>query len=163
MGKTEPLVHKYDILRYFTGVDNGGYSTCITEYTRPSFLDHPWWEGSTISNCVGLAAGLFNLVRGRGRLFKWPKGHANTLYATCRKPGSGYMTSKDPHTFGVCCYDIGEMGHVLFILWAFSKTRCVGIESNFTGTTANKRLLRILIGNPRKWYTGYQGCITDFT
>lgn len=116
-----------------------------------------------MSNCVGLAWGLFNLDRGRGRLFKRLTGDAGELYAKAYRTGSGFMTSKTPKSSSIACYGVGEYGHVVYILHAFEPDRCVGIESNYSGTTANGRLLRVKIGNPKKWYAKYQGCITDFT
>lgn len=37
-----------EIQKYFTAKEYGGYSDCTTHLT------HKWWNGSTVSNCVGL-------------------------------------------------------------------------------------------------------------
>ena len=145
-----------EIQKYFTAKEYGGYSDCTTD------LQHIWWKGSTISNCVGLAWGLFNLDRGRGRNFRRMRGDAKDLYPACYQKGSGYMTGKTPVSSSIVCYDNGGKGHVVYILWAFESTRCVGIESNYSGTTANKLCLRVKIGDPKKWYKGYQGVIKDY-
>lgn len=73
------------------------------------------------------------------------------------------MTSKTPKSSSIACYDVGENGHVVYLLHVWSNGQAVGIESNYSGTLANKKLLRVKLGDPKKWYSGYQGCITDFT
>lgn len=147
----------YEIQKYFTDKAHGGYSTCTTD------LDHPWWAGSTISNCVGLVWGLFNLDRGMGKNFKRIENcHAKDIYPRARKTGSGYLVNTAPKSSSIACYNVGEYGHVVYLLWVWKSGAAVGIESNYSGDISNKKLLRVKFGNPKRWYSGYQGCVYDF-
>lgn len=145
-----------EIQKYFTAKEYGGYSDCTTD------LDHHWWTGSTISNCVGLAWGLFNLDRGRGVNFRRMRGDAKDIYAACKETGSGFLVGTTPRTSSIACYDNGGKGHVVYILWMWKNGQGVGIESNLSGTLSNKLLLRVKLGDPKKWYKGYQGVIRDY-
>lgn len=145
-----------EIQKYFTAKEFGGYSDCTTD------LKNKWWTGSTLSNCVGLAWGLFNLDRARGRNFRRMKGDAKDIYPACYKKGSGFMTGKTPCSSSIACYDNGGKGHVVYILYVWSNGQAVGIESNLSGTLSNKLLLRVKLGDPKKWYKGYQGVVKDY-
>lgn len=145
-----------EIQKYFTAKEYGGYSDCTTD------LAHYWWTGSTISNCVGFAWGMFNLDRGRGRNFRRIRGDAKDIFPKAKPKGSGFLVGVTPRSSSIACYNNGGKGHVVYILHCFEPNRAVGIESNLSGTTANKLLLRVKIGDPKKWYKGYQGCIYDY-
>ena len=145
-----------EIQKYFTSKAYGGYSDCSTD------LKNQWWTGSTISNCVGFAWGMFNLDRGRRNAFRRVRGDAKDIFAKCRADGSGFLVGQKPKASSIACYDNGGKGHVVYILWVWSNGQAVGIESNLSGTLSNKRLLRVKLGDPKKWYKGYQGCILDY-
>lgn len=146
----------YEIQKYFTGKEYGGYSNCTIN------VKNPWWSGSTLSNCVGLAWGLFNLDRGRGRNFRRIHGDAKDIYPQAVPKGSGYLCGVTPKSSSIACYDNGGAGHVVYLLKVWRDGQAVGIESNWSGTLANKLCLRVKLGNPKKWYKGYQGCIYDY-
>ena len=148
-----------EIKRYFTDTAHGGYSNCISG----SSLKFLWWTGSTLSNCIGLAWGLFNLDRLTGKNFRRVTGNANQIYAKAKKNGSGYLVGQKPKESSIACYDIGDCGHVVYILHMWSSGNGVGIESNYSGNLSNGLLLRVKLGNPKTWYKNYQGCIYDFT
>lgn len=146
-----------EIQKYFTAREYGGYSDCTTD------LKNKWWTGATISNCVGLAWGMFNMDRGRGRNFRRVRGDAKDIYDAAKKTGSGFIVGVKPKASSIACYDNGGKGHVVYILWMWSSGNGVGIESNLSGTLSNKLLLRVKLGDPKKWYKGYQGCVYDYT
>ena len=145
-----------ELQKYFTDKKHGGYSDCTTD------LKNTWWNGATISNCVGFAWGMFNLDRGRRQNFRRMRGHAKDIFPACRADGSGFLVGQTPKASSIACYDNGGKGHVVYILWVWSTGYAVGLESNLSGTTANKLLLRVKLGDPKKWYKGYQGCVYDY-
>ena len=146
----------YEIQKYFTGKAFGGYSDCMTD------VKNPWWSGATLSNCVGLAWGMFNLDRGRGQNFRRVRGDAKDIYPTAKQKGSGFMCGMTPKTSSIACYDNGGAGHVVYLLKVWKDGQAVGIESNYSGTLANKLCLRVKLGNPKKWYKNYMGCVYDY-
>lgn len=146
-----------EIRKYFTSKAFGGYSDCTTD------LNHKWWDGATISNCVGFAWGMFNLDRGRGKNFRRIRGDACDIYPAAKKNGSGYLVGVKPKSSSIACYDNGGKGHVVYLLHVWSNGQAVGIESNLSGTLSNKLLLRVKLGDPKKWYKNYQGCVYDYT
>lgn len=149
----------HELQKYMTNKKFGGYSDCI----YGSSLKHPWWKGSTISNCIGICWGLFNADRGTKHNFRRIAGNAKDIYAKAKKDGSGYLCSYEPKSSSIACYNIGDCGHVVYVLWMFESGVGVGIESNYSGDLSNGLLLRVKIGNPKKWYKNYQGCIYDFS
>lgn len=148
----------YELQKYFTDKAHGGYSTCTTN------IKNKWWDGCTLSNCVGLAWGLFNLDRGMGKNFKRIENcHAKDIYKRARPNGSGYKVGTPPKSSSIACYNVGECGHVVYLLKVWRDGQAVGIESNLSGTLNNGKCLRVKLGNPKNWYSGYQGCVYDFT
>lgn len=145
-----------EIQKYFTAKEFGGYSDCTID------LDHSWWTGSTISNCVGFAWGMFNLDRGRGKNFRRIWGDAKDIYPKAKPTGSGFKVGVPPKSSSIACYNNGGKGHVVYLLWVWKSGQAVGLESNLSGTLSNKLLLRVKLGDPKKWYKGYQGCIYDY-
>ena len=145
-----------EIRKYFTAKTFGGYSDCVTD------LDNSWWKGSTISNCVGFAWGMFNLDRGRAENFRRVRGDAKDIYEKAKKTGSGFLVGVKPKASSIACYDNGGKGHVVYVLHVWSNGQAVGIGSDLSGTLANKRLLYVKYGDPKKWYKKYQGCIYDY-
>ena len=149
-----------EIQKYFTHKDYGGYSDCIHD----GDIKNLWWQGSTLSNCVGLAWGLFNLDRGTKQGFKRMTGNAGDLYAKCRPNGSGFVVGQAPKSSSIAVYGAGtKAGHVVYLLYVWRSGQAVGIESNYSGTMSNGLCLRVRLGNPRNWYKQYRGCIYDFT
>lgn len=148
-----------DFEKYFVSKDYGGYSTCIHDGS----LKNPWYKGSVLSNCVGLVWGMLNLVYGTRSNFVRISGNANQIYPKARPEGSGWLTDPNPKTFGIACYNIGDCGHVVFLLHVWSDGQAIGIESNYSGNMSNGLALRVKYGNPKKWYKNYQGCVRGLT
>lgn len=145
--------------KYFVSKDCGGYSPCIHD----SRLKNPWFRGCVLSNCVGFFWGMLNLVYGTGKNFVYVSGNANQIYGKCRPNGTGWLTDPNPHNFSGVFYDVGDCGHVVFILHVWRDGQAVGIESNYSGNMSNGLALRVKFGNPKKWYKGYQGCVRGLT
>lgn len=151
----------------FTNVDKGGFSTCI--YGRN--LKNSWFDGSVLSNCVGLVWTLFCLDHDpeiaaaiQKCKMKRISGNARDIYAKAKKTGSGYVCSYAPKSGSIACYGAGtSAGHVVYLLWVWRDGQAIGIESNYSGTLNNGRALRVKTGNPKTWYKEYQGCIYDYT
>ena len=148
-----------ELQKYLTDTAHGGYSNCISGKDLASEL----WQGSTIPNCVGLAWGLFNFFRGTKKKFKRMQGNAKDLYSKCKKDGSGFWVSREPKDNSIACYNIGDCGHVVYILAMLKDNYAIMVESNYSGTVANGKALRFKFGNPRTLYNNYLGCIYDFT
>lgn len=150
----------------FTSVEKGGFSTCIHD----GELKNNWFNGSVLSNCVGLVWSLFALDHDpeiaaaiRKAKMKRITGNARDIYAKAKKNGSGYMCSYAPKSGSIACYGAGtKAGHVVYLLYVWRDGNAIGIESNYSGTLNNGRALRIKTGKPANWYGEYQGCIYDY-
>lgn len=152
----------------FTSVEKGGFSTCIHD----GELKNNWFNGSVLSNCVGLVWTLFALdhdpeIAATLQRFKMKNritGNARDIYAKAKKTGSGYVCSYAPKSGSIACYGAGtKAGHVVYLLYVWRDGQAIGIESNYSGNLGNGRALRVKYGRPQNWYKEYQGCIYDYT
>lgn len=105
---------------------------------------------------------MFNLDRGRGKYFRRVRGDAKDIYDIAKKDGSGFTVGVKPKASSIACYNNGGAGHCVYLLHVWSNGQAVGIESNYSGNISNKLLLRVKIGDPKKWYKNYKGCIYDY-
>ena len=143
-----------ELQKYLTTKSQGGYSNCLDR-----------GGGNVLPNCVGLCWGLFYFLHGQRKdMSKRPKGDANTIYEACKKNGSGFWVSKAIKENSIACYNIGSSGHVVYVFFKLPNNYYVCAESNYSGTIANGKYLRLLLTrNPESLYKNYQGCVYDFT
>ena len=144
-----------DIIRWLTRPSAGGVSDCLDR-----------GKGNCLPNCVGLCFGLFYFLHGE-KPMEWrahPRCNANGIYEACKKKGSGFWVQKAVKANSILCFNTGENGHVVYCLGKLPDGTWLCLESNYSGTLANGRYFRAFATKtPQKLYTGYQGCVYDFT
>ena len=141
-----------EFMKWFTLPYAGGVSDCLDR-----------GKGICLPNCVALAWGCFYYFHGK-KPMSWrahPRGDAKTLYEACKKDGSGFWVRKAVTENSILCYSIN---HVVYCLGKLPDGTWLILESNYSGTLQNGRYIRAFATKtPEKLYSGYQGCIYDFT
>lgn len=143
--------------KYFVRRGKGGYSNCLDR-----------GNGYVLPNCVGYAWACFYFYHGQKKTKadwdKHPTGNANTIYAACRKDGSGFIVNKAVKENAILCYNVGEYGHVVYCHFKQPDGKWLCSESNYSGTVKNGRFIRYIVcDNPAVLYKGFQGSVYDFT
>lgn len=132
-----------------------GYSDCLNR-----------GKGNTMPNCVAFCWAAFYYFHGKKPMSwrKHPTHNANGIYEACKKNGSGFWVSKAVRENSILCFNVGSNGHVVYCLGKLPDGVYLCLESNYSGTVDNGKYFRAFATkNPAKLYSGYQGCVYDFT
>ena len=149
----------------FINTAYGGYNKCIARDVR----------GNVLPNCTAYAWGRFLELDGSCQL---PTTDAENWFPNASYSTWGsYKTGQTPKLGAIACYAQGKQGvhsdgagHVFVLEEDLGNGKWKWSESNYSGTLANGKYWRLMVGYPNKYLTGsswrFQGYIyphTDFT